>query len=154
MRIIIFSAIAFLISFPSYSEITEEMRQRAKEAGVIIERDHDPRRTYLANDVLAKDTIQNIQKAYYMYRARLDKEAANLYLISSKRGYDLAQVEMGKIYLHGKGVEPNIVEAYKWFVLSDNTQGLRNAKILKERMTDEQIRKAELLIKNFIASYK
>ena len=144
MRIIIFSAIAFLISFPSYSEITEEMRQRAKEAGVIIERDHDPRRTYLANDVLAKDTIQNIQKAYYMYRARLDKEAANLYLISSKRGYDLAQVEMGKIYL----------EAYKWFILSDNTQGLRNAKILKERMTDEQIRKAELLIKSFVASYK
>ena len=154
MRIIIFSAIAFLISFPSYSEITEEMRQRAKEAGVIIERDHDPRRTYLANDVLAKDTIQNIQKAYYMYRARLDKEAANLYLISSKRGYDLAQVEMGNIYLHGKGVEPDIVEAYKWFILSDNTQGLRNAKILKERMTDEQIRKAELLIKSFVASYK
>ena len=154
MKFIIFAISLLLISFNSSAEVTEEMKKRASEAGVIIERDHDPQRTYLANDVLAKDTIRNIQMAYYMYRARLDKEAAELYLISAQRGYEIAQSEMGKIYLHGKGVEPNVIEAYKWFILSKDATSIRNAKILSELMTKEELDKAEELIKNFIGSYQ
>ena len=154
MKFIIFAITLLLISFNSSAEVTEEMKKRASEAGVIIERDHDPQRTYLANDVLAKDTIRNIQMAYYMYRARLDKEAAELYLISDQRGYEIAQSEMGKIYLHGKGVEPNVIEAYKWFILSEDATSIRNAKILSELMTKEELDKAEELIKNFIGSYQ
>ena len=154
MRLFIFILSLLSISFYSSAEVTEEMEKRASEAGVIIERDHDPQRTYLANDVLGKDTIRNIQMAYYMYRARLDKEAAELYLISAQRGYEIAQSEMGKIYLHGKGVEPNVIEAYKWFILSEDTTSIRNAKILSELMTKEELNKAEELIKNFIGSYQ
>jgi len=61
---------------------------------------------------------------------------------------------MGKIYLHGKGVEPNVIEAYKWFILSEDTTSIRNAKILSELMTKEELDKAEELIKNFIGSYQ
>ena len=154
MKFIIFAISLLLISFNSSAEVTEEMKKRASEAGVIIERDHDPKRTYLANDVLAQDTIQNIQKAYYMYRARLDIEAAELYLISAKRGYEIAQAEMGKIYLHGKGVEPNVIEAYKWFILAEDETSIRNAKILSELMTEEELDKAEELINNFMGSYQ
>ena len=154
MKFIIFAITLLLMSFNSSAEVTEEMKKRASEAGVIIERDHDPQRTYLANDVLAKDTIRNIQMAYYMYRARLDKEAAELYLISAQRGYEIAQSEMGKIYLHGKGVEPNVIEAYKWFILSEDETSIRNAKILSELMTKEELEKAENLIKNFKGSYQ
>ena len=154
MKFIIFAISLLLISFNSFAEVTEEMKKRASDAGVIIERDHDPKRTYLANDVLAQDTIQNIQKAYYMYRARLDIEAAELYLISAKRGYEIAQAEMGKIYLHGKGVEPNVIEAYKWFILAEDETSIRNAKILSELMTKEELDKAEEQIKNFMGSYK
>ena len=154
MKFIIFAISLLSIAFYSSAEVTEEMKKRASEAGVIIERDHDPQRTYLANDVLGKDTIRNIQMAYYMYRARLDKEAAELYLISAKRGYEIAQSEMGKIYLHGKGVEPNVIEAYKWFILSEDATSIRNAKILSELMTKEELDKAEELIKNFIGSYQ
>ena len=154
MKFIIFAISLLLISFNSFAEVTEEMKKRASDAGVIIERDHDPKRTYLANDVLAQDTIQNIQKAYYMYRARLDIEAAELYLISAKRGYEIAQAEMGKIYLHGKGVEPNVIEAYKWFILAEDETSIRKAKILSELMTKEDLDKAEEQIKNFMGSYK
>ena len=154
MKFIIFAITLLLMSFNSSAEVTEEMKKRASEAGVIIERDHDPQRTYLANDILAKDTIRNIQMAYYMYRARLDKEAAELYLISAQRGYEIAQSEMGKIYLHGKGVEPNVIEAYKWFILSEDATSIRNAKILRELMTKEELDKAEELINNFIGSYQ
>ena len=154
MKFIIFVISLLLISFNSFAEVTEEMKKRASDAGVIIERDHDPKRTYLANDVLAQDTIQNIQKAYYMYRARLDIKAAELYLISAKRGYEIAQAEMGKIYLHGKGVEPNVIEAYKWFILAEDETSIRNAKILSELMTKEELDKAEEQIKNFMGSYK
>ena len=154
MKIFILVYIFTIITFCSLAEVTEDMKKRANEAGVIIERDHDPQRTYLANDVLAKDTIRNIQMAYYMYRAKLDEKAAELYLISAKRGYEIAQAEMGKIYLHGKGVEPNVIEAYKWFILSEDATSIRNAKILSELMTKEELDKAEELIKNFIGSYQ
>jgi len=154
MKLFILMLSLSVISFSSFAEVTEEMKKRASEAGIIIERDHDPQRTYLANDVLAKDTIRNIQMAYYMYRAKLDEKAAELYLISAKRGYEIAQAEMGKIYLHGKGVEPDVIEAYKWFILSEDETSIRNAKILSELMTKEELEKAENLIKNFSGSYQ
>jgi len=121
MKIFILVYIFTIITFCSLAEVTEDMKKRANEAGVIIERDHDPQRTYLANDVLAKDTIRNIQMAYY---------------------------------LHGKGVEPNVIEAYKWFILSEDETSIRNAKILSELMTKEELEKAENLIKNFTGSYQ
>ena len=63
-KILILSLIFILINSVSIAEVTEDMKRRAKEAGVIIERDHDVKRTYLANDVLSRDTHQNMQVAF------------------------------------------------------------------------------------------
>ena len=62
---------------------------------------------------------------------------------------------MGKRYVHGNGLEQNIVEAYKFFKLSeDETSKNLYIKVIMEHMTKEQINEAEKLVKNFKASYK
>jgi hypothetical protein len=59
------------------------------------------------------------------------------------------------MYVHGMGVEPNIIEAYKFFKLSeDETSKNLYLKVLREKMTQEQIEEAENLVKNFEATYK
>ena len=62
---------------------------------------------------------------------------------------------MGKRYVHGNGLEQNVVEAYKFFKLSeDETSKNLYIKVIMEHMTQEQIDEAEKLVKNFKASYK
>ena len=76
--------LTILFSFFSFNyvnaEITEDMKKRAKEAGVVIERDHDPKRTYLANDFLARDTHMNMQLAYRHAQNNDPEKAAALTL--------------------------------------------------------------------------
>ena len=139
----------------SYAEITEDMKRRANEAGVVIERDHDPKRTYLANDYLARDTHMNMQLAYRHAQNNDPEKAAKLTLISANRGLDYAQVSIGKMYVHGIGVEENVIEAYKFFKLSeDQTAQNLYLKVIIEKMTDEEIDLADKLVKNFVGSYK
>tara|TARA_B100000686_G_scaffold104414_1_gene111640 strand:+ start:2558 stop:3031 length:474 start_codon:yes stop_codon:yes gene_type:complete len=145
----------FLFINVSIAEITEDMKKRAKEAGVTIERDHDPKRTYLANDYLARDTHKNMQLAYRHAQNNDQIKAAELTLISANRGLDYAQVSIGKMYVHGIGVEVNAIEAYKFFKLSeDQTAKNLYLKVIIEKMTEEEITEAEKLVKNFVGSYK
>jgi hypothetical protein len=59
------------------------------------------------------------------------------------------------MYFFGSGVEESIVEAYKFFKLSeDETAKNLHLKTLREGMTQEQIDEAELLVQNFEATYK
>ena len=151
---IIFISI-FLFINVSNAEITEDMERRAKEAGVIIERDHDPKRTYLANDYLARETHMNMQLAYRHAQNNDRVKAAELTLISANRGLDYAQVSIAKMYVHGIGVEENAIEAYKFFKLSeDQTANNLYLKVIMEKMTKEEIAEAEELVKNFKGSYK
>ena len=151
---IIFISI-FLFVNVSSAEITEDMERRAKEAGVIIERDHDPKRTYLANDYLARETHMNMQLAYRHAQNNDRVKAAELTLISANRGLDYAQVSIAKMYVHGIGVEENAIEAYKFFKLSeDQTANNLYLKVIMEKMTKEEIAEAEELVKNFKGSYK
>ena len=154
-KILILSLIFIFINSIAIAEVTEDMKRRAKEAGVKIERDHDVKRVYLCNDLLSRDTHKNMQIAYrYAQIGDYDK-VSELYLISANRGLDTAQIAMGKMYVHGSGVEPNIIEAYKFFKLSeDETSKNLYLKIRTEKMTQEQINEAEELVKNFEATYK
>jgi len=147
--------IIFLLCNSAYAEITEDMERRAREAGIVIMRDHDVKRTYYCNDQFARETHMNMQVAFrYSQVGELEK-AAQLELIAANRGLEHAQVSVGKRYVHGNGLEVNIVEAYKFFKLSeDETSNNLYIKVILEHMTQEQINEAENLVKNFKASYK
>ncbi len=148
------SFLFFLFNY-AFAEITEDMKKRAKEAGVVIERDHDPKRTYLANDFLARDTHMNMQLAYRHAQNNDPEKAAKLTLISANRGLDYAQVSIGKMYVHGIGVEENVIEAYKFFKLSeDETAQNLYLKVIIEKMTEEQIAIGNKLVEDFVGSYK
>ena len=154
-KILILTILFTLISNLSIAEVTEDMKRRAKEAGVKIERDHDVKRVYLCNDLLSRDTHKNMQIAYRYAQIGDYNKVSELYLISANRGLDTAQIAMGKMYVHGSGVEPNIIEAYKFFKLSeDETAKNLHLKTLREGMTQEQIDEAEYLAQNFEATYK
>jgi len=154
-KILILSILFTLISNLSIAEVTEDMKRRAKEAGVIIERDHDVKRTYLANDILSRDTHQNMQVAFRYGQMNDQKKAAELTLISANRGLNSAQVSIAKMYFFGSGVKESIIEAYKFFKLSeDETAKNLHLKTLREGMTQEQIDEAEYLAQNFEATYK
>jgi len=144
-----------LLCHSAYAEITEDMERRAREAGIVIMRDHDVKRTYYCNDQFARETHMNMQVAFrYSQVGELEK-AAQLELIAANRGLEHAQVSVGKRYVHGNGLEVNIVEAYKFFKLSeDETSNNLYIKVIIEHMTQEQINEAENLVKNFKASYK
>ena len=147
--------ILILLSNLAYAEITEDMERRAEEAGIRIMRDHDVKRTYYCNDQFARETHMNMQVAYRYSQVGDVEKAAQLELIAANRGLESAQVSVGKRYVHGNGLEQNVVEAYKFFKLSeDETSKNLYIKVIMEHMTQEQIDEAEKLVKNFKASYK
>ena len=147
--------ILILLSNLAYAEITEDMERRAEEAGIRIMRDHDVKRTYYCNDQFARETHMNMQVAYRYSQVGDVEKAAQLELIAANRGLESAQVSVGKRYVHGNGLEQNIVEAYKFFKLSeDETSKNLYIKVIMEHMTQEQIDEAEKLVKNFKESYK
>jgi len=142
--------IIILLSNLAYAEITEDMERRAEEAGIIIMRDHDVKRTYYCNDQFARETHMNMQVAYRYSQVGDVEKAAQLELIAANRGLESAQVSVGKRYVHGNGLEQNIVEAYKFFKLSeDETSKNLYIKVIMEHMTQVQIDEAEKLVKNF-----
>ena len=152
---LILGLIFLFVSSLALAEVTEDMKRRAKEAGVEIMRDHDVKRTYYSNDILSRDTHMNMQIAFRYSQANRLEEAAQLELISANRGLESAQVSIGKRYVHGNGIEPNVIEAYKFFKLSeDGTANNLYIKVIMEHMTKEQIEEAENLVKNFKATYK
>ena len=155
INILILGLIFVFVSNLALAEVTEDMKRRAQEAGVEIMRDHDVKRTYYSNDILSRDTHMNMQIAFRYSQANRLEEAAQLELISANRGLESAQVSIGKRYVHGNGIEPNVIEAYKFFKLSeDGTANNLYIKVIMEHMTKEQIEEAENLVKNFIATYK
>ena len=155
INILILGLIFVFVSNLALAEVTEDMKRRAQEAGVEIMRDHDVKRTYYSNDILSRDTHMNMQIAFRYSQANRLEEAAQLELISANRGLESAQVSIGKRFVHGNGIEPNVIEAYKFFKLSeDGTANNLYIKVIMEHMTKEQIEEAENLVKNFKATYK
>ena len=119
-----------------------------------IQYEHDPMRPYLSSDKLALDTELKYAKCIRLQMGGYWDEIAKLYLIIANRGHPTAQVHLGKQYVHGNGVEENYIEAYKWFSLSETTIGKHFIKVISEDMSNEQIKMAKDLVKNFKPVYE
>ena len=119
-----------------------------------IQYEHDPMRPYLSSDKLALDTELKYAKCIRLQMGGYWDEIAKLYLIIANRGHPTAQLHLGKQYVHGNGVEENYIEAYKWFSLSETSIGKHFIKIISEEMSNEQIEKAKILVKNFVPVYE
>ena len=119
-----------------------------------IEYEHDPMRPYLSSDKLALDTELKYAKCIRLQMGGYWDEIAKLYLIIANRGHPTAQVHLGKQYVHGNGVEEDYIQAYKWFSLSETAIGRHFIKVISEDMTNDQIKKAKDLVKNFKPVYE
>ena len=111
-------------------------------------------RTYLANDQLALDTEIMYAKAIRLQMGALWKETAKIYKIIANRGHPIAQLHLGKQYVHGNGVEKSLVTAYKWFSLSETEIGKHFIEEISKDMSKKQIILAKEHVKNFKSSYK
>ena len=143
-----------LIIFLFNTCLLAEDRELVKKNGDDIQYDHDPMRTYLANDYLALDTEILYGKAIRLQMGAFWKETAKIYTTIANRGHPIAQLHLGKQYVHGNGVEKNIIEAYKWFSLSETEVGKHYIGLISENMNDKEIILAKKLIEKFQASYK
>ena len=119
-----------------------------------IEYEHDPMRPYLSSDKLALDTELKYAKCIRLQMGGYWDEIAKLYLIIANRGHPTAQLHLGKQYVHGNGVEEDYIEAYKWFSLSETAIGKHFIKVISEDMSNEQIKKAKNLVRNFKPIYE
>ena len=128
--------------------------ERIKNVKYDIQYEHDPMRPYLSSDKLALDTELKYAKCIRLQMGGYWDEIAKLYLIIANRGHPTAQVHLGKQYVHGNGVEENYIEAYKWFSLSETTIGKHFIKVISEDMSNEQIKQAKDLVKNFKPVYE
>jgi len=145
-----FIFIVFLIlSISSLYSIEEPIKIKYE-----IEYEHDPMRPYLSSDKLALDTELKYAKCIRLQMGGYWDEIAKLYLIIANRGHPTAQLHLGKQYVHGNGVEEDYVEAYKWFSLSETAIGKHFIKVISEDMSNEQIKKAKNLVKNFKPVYQ
>ncbi len=119
-----------------------------------VQYEHDPMRPYLSSDKLALDTEHKYAKCIRLQMGGYWDEIAKLYLIIANRGHPIAQLHLGKQYVHGNGVEENYIEAYKWFSLSETAIGKHFIKVISEEMSENQIKEAKALIKKFKPVYK
>ena len=129
-------------------------RQLVKKNGSDIQYDHDPMRPYLSNDKLALDTEIKYAKCIRLQMGGYWDEIAEIYTTIANRGHPIAQLHLGKQYVHGNGVVENYIEAYKWFSLSETAIGKHFIKIITENMSNEDIETAKQLVKNFKPVYK
>ena len=125
-----------------------------KQNGSNIQYDHDEMRPYLSNDQIALDTEIKYAKAIRLQMGGQWKETAKLYAIIANRGHPVAQLHLGKQYFHGNGVEESLIEAYKWFFLSETAIGKHFIENISHEMTENQILQAKEKIKNFKPVYK
>ena len=119
-----------------------------------VQYEHDPMRPYLSSDKIALDTEHKYARCIRLQMGGYWDEIAKLYLIIANRGHPVAQLHLGKQYVHGNGVKEDYIEAYKWFSLSQTAIGKHFIKIISEEMSEKQIKDAKALVENFKPVYK
>ena len=149
MKILFIFAVSFITSISSLYSVDKSNNVKYE-----IEYEHDPMRPYLSSDKLALDTELKYAKCIRLQMGGYWDEIAKLYLIIANRGHPTAQLHLGKQYVHGNGVEENYIEAYKWFSLSETAIGKHFIKVISEDMSNEQIKQAKNLVKNFRPVYE
>ncbi|TXT24626.1 MAG: Sel1 domain-containing protein repeat-containing protein [Gallionellaceae bacterium] len=84
---------------------------------------------------------------------RDDKQAARWYLEAAGHGFPKAQLTVGLMYAKGAGLPQDLVQAYKWLSLAgDIAAGSRQW--VEDKMAPEQIRKARLLVQEWLAQHR
>lgn len=149
------TAAVLAAAFPGLAaDITDDMRARAAEAGIVIEYPHDPKRPYQSTDYLLRDTnVRYMQGLRYASVFQLG-DAFEMFLRGSMRGHALSQIHLGKYYANGQGTDVDLVEAYKWFRLSGEPNADYYMEVLVEQMTPEQLAQAEQRAREFVGSYE
>jgi len=146
--------IFILILFLFNNFLFAKDRELIRKNGDNIQYDHDPMRTYLANDQLALDTQILYAKAIRLQMGALWGETAKIYKTIANRGHPIAQLHLGKQYVHGNGIKKSLVEAYKWFSLSETEIGKHFIEVISKDMSVKEVILAKKLIKNFRPLYK
>ncbi len=81
------------------------------------------------------------------------KNAAKWYLEAAGHGFPKAQLNVGLMYAKGTGVPQDLIQAYKWLSLAGDIAE-RNKAWVEEKMTPEQIKKAQILAQEWLAQHK
>ena len=144
----------FILVFLFTNLLFTQDREFIKKNGDNIQYDHDPMRTYLSNDQLALDTEIMYAKAIRLQMGALWGETAKIYKTIANRGHPIAQLHLGKQYVHGNGIKKSLIEAYKWFSLSETEIGKHFIEEISKDMSVKEIVLAKKLIKNFRPLYK
>ena len=82
-----------------------------------------------------------------------DKQSALWYIKAAEHGFPKAQYTVGLMYAKGQGVPQDFVQAYKWLSLAGE-MAVSSKGWIEERMTPEQIKKAQVLAQEWLAKFK
>jgi TPR repeat protein len=82
-----------------------------------------------------------------------NKQAATWYLEAADHGFPKAQYNVGLMYAKGQGVPQNFIQAYKWLSLAGD-MAVSSKGWIEERMTSEQIKKAQVLAQEWREKFK
>ena len=143
-----------IIIYCSFFSVNISAEKNSDDYEYEIQYEHDPMRPYLSSDEIALDTEHKYARCIRLQMGGYWDEIAKLYLIIANRGHPVAQLHLGKQYVHGNGVKEDYIEAYKWFSLSETAIGKHFIKVISEEMSEIQIQEAEDLVKNFKPVYK
>ena len=80
------------------------------------------------------------------------KKVMNWYLLPATQRNGNAQNNLGRMYYKGLGVPQDYVLAHMWFNLSGsngNKSAIKNRNIVEEKMTPQQIEKAQEMARNW-----
>ena len=96
-----------------------------------------------------EDAVQRINQRDY-------KGAYKMIVPLAEKGKAAAQLVLGMMYFKGTGVEKNIIEAYKWLIVSEKLgqeAGKKNRIFIERQMSRNQIEKAHKLAKNWLQKH-
>src|SRR6202012_409884 len=84
------------------------------------------------------------------------KEAAKWYQQAAEHGNSDAQVNLGVLYMDGRGVNADLAQAYKWLKLAYNQGNNKSKPLLSEianshAFTSNQLARARVMINDYEA---
>ncbi len=121
-----------------------------------------PQDNKLASSWYLKAAIQDETRAQFaiaeMYRLgqgvqQSDQQAAKWYLEAAEHGFPKAQYTIGLWYANGTGVAQDFLLAYKWLSLAGES-AISSKVWIGEKMTPEQIKKAQSMAQEWLEKFK
>ena len=82
-----------------------------------------------------------------------NKVATKWYLEAADHGYPKAQYTVGMMYAKGTNMPLDMIQAYKWLSVAGDV-AINNKKWVEEKMTPEQLKKAQSLVSEWMAQHK